>query len=420
MTTWGKTMPSADLQQPALDVEGIRADFPILHQEVHGCRLAFLDNAASSQRPDAVIDAVSNYYRHDHANVHRGVHTLSHRATDAYEGAREKVRSFINAASIREVVFTRGTTEAINLVASSLGQDIREGDEILITHMEHHSNIVPWQLLCERTGATLRVAPINDQGELLLDEMLGLLNERTRLVAVTHVSNALGTVNPVKQIIAAARAGDIPTLLDGAQAVPHAAIDVRDLDCDFYAFSGHKMCGPTGIGVLYGKEAWLERLPPWQGGGEMILSVSFKDTVYNRLPYKFEAGTPNIAGAIGLGAAIDYLQAIGMDSIAAWEHTLLDYLTAQLSQVENIRLIGTAAHKAGVQSFVIDGIHPHDLGTVLDHKGVAIRTGHHCAMPVMELYGVPGTARASLAFYNNRADVDQLIEGLAVAARMFA
>jgi len=403
-----------------LDIERIRADFPILHQEVHGCRLAFLDNAASSQRPQAVIDAVSYYYAHDHANVHRGVHTLSHRATDAYEGAREKVRGFINAASQSEIVFTSGTTAAINLVAASFGQDIRAGDEILISYLEHHSNIVPWQLLCERTGAILRVAPINHAGEIVLEDMLAMLNPATRLVAVAHVSNALGTVNPIEKIIAAAHQQDIPVLIDGAQAAPHAQVDVQQLGCDFYAFSGHKMCGPTGIGVLYGREDWLERLPPWQGGGEMILSVNFEKSVYNRLPYKFEAGTPNIAGAIGLGAAIDYLQGIGMERIAGYEASLLTYLTSRLESVENIQLIGTAAHKAGVQSFIIDGIHPHDLGTVLDHQGVAIRTGHHCAMPVMEFFNIPGTARASIAFYNDRQDVDQLIEGLAVAASMFA
>jgi len=402
-----------------LDVDKIRADFPILHQQVHGCRLAFLDNAASSQRPQVVIDAISHYYEHDHANVHRGVHTLSHRATDAFEDARRKVQTFINAASTNEIVFTRGTTEAINLVAASFGQGLRAGDEILISYMEHHSNIVPWQLLCERTGAVLRVAPISMTGELLVDEMLGLMNEATRLVAVTHVSNALGTINPVAKIIAAAHARDIPVLLDGAQAIAHSAVDVQALNCDFYAFSGHKMCGPTGIGVLYGREALLDRLPPWQGGGEMILRVSFDETIYNRLPYKFEAGTPNIAGAIGLGAAIDYLQAIGMARIAEYESELLRYTTEQLSKVPNIRLIGTAPEKAGVQSFLIDGIHPHDLGTVLDHQGVAIRTGHHCAMPVMDFFGIPGTARASIAFYNNRQDVDQLVAGLKVAIGMF-
>jgi cysteine desulfurase/selenocysteine lyase len=406
-------------QVKQLDVDSIRRDFPVLDQTIHGCRLAFLDNAASAQRPNAVIDAVSHYYRHDHANVHRGVHTLSHRATDAYEGARETIRGFINAAKTAEIVFTSGTTESINLVAASLGQDISAGDEILISHMEHHSNIVPWKLLCERTGAVLKVAPINKQGELLTDQMIALLNEHTRLVALAHVSNALGTVNPIELIIKAAHEQNIPVLIDGAQATSHTVVDVQKLGCEFYAFSGHKMCGPTGIGVLYGREDWLEKLPPWQGGGEMILSVSFSETVYNRLPYKFEAGTPNISGAIGLGAAIDYLQAIGMESIAAYEATLLKYLTEQLSEVPGIRLIGTAEKKAGVQSFVINDIHPHDLGTVLDHKGVAVRTGHHCAMPVMDFFAVPGTVRASLAFYNTHEDIDQLISGLDVAIGMF-
>jgi cysteine desulfurase/selenocysteine lyase len=403
-----------------LDIERIRADFPILHQEIHGCPLAFLDNAASSQRPSQVIDAVDHYYRHDHANVHRGVHTLSHRATDAYEGAREKVRAFLNAAHSHEIVFTRGTTEAINLVAASLGQSITAGDEILITHLEHHSNIVPWQMLCERTGAVLRVAPIDLQGAVLLETMLSMINERTRLVAVAHVSNALGSINPVKDIIEAAHAAGAPVLLDGAQATLHGTVDVRELGCEFYAFSGHKMCGPTGIGALYGREDWLDKLPPWQGGGEMILSVSFDDIVYNKLPYKFEAGTPDIAGAIGLGAAIDYLSDIGLERIAAYESQLLHYLTERLQEIEGLRLIGTAAKKAAVQSFNVDGIHPHDLGTVLDHKGVAIRTGHHCAMPVMEFFGVPGTARASLAFYNTTAEVDQLIDALHVAREILA
>jgi cysteine desulfurase/selenocysteine lyase len=403
-----------------LDIERIRADFPVLHQEIHGCPLAFLDNAASSQRPSQVIDAIDHYYRHDHANVHRGVHTLSHRATDAYEGAREKVRAFLNAAHSHEIIFTRGTTEAINLLAASLGQSITAGDEILITRLEHHSNIVPWQMLCERTGAVLRVAPIDSQGAVLLENMLSMINERTRLVAVAHVSNALGSILPVKDIIKAAHAAGVPVLLDGAQATLHGTVDVRELGCEFYAFSGHKMCGPTGIGALYGREDWLDKLPPWQGGGEMILSVTFDDTVYNKLPYKFEAGTPDIAGAIGLGAAIDYLSDIGLERITAYESHLLHYLTERLQEIEGLRLIGTAAKKAAVQSFNVDGIHPHDLGTVLDHKGVAIRTGHHCAMPVMEFFGVPGTARASLAFYNTTAEVDQLIDALHVAREILA
>jgi cysteine desulfurase/selenocysteine lyase len=403
-----------------LDAERVRADFPVLQQQIHGNPLAYLDNAASSQQPQQVVDAISHYAEHDHANVHRGVHSLSQRATDAFEAARENVRQFINAASISEVIFTRGTTESINLVAASFHEMVKPGDEILITHMEHHSNIVPWQMLCNRTGALLKVAPIDENGELLLGRMLEMLNARTKLVALAHVSNALGTINPVAQIIAAAHERDIPVLIDGAQAAPHASIDMQALDCDFYAFSGHKMCGPTGIGVLYGRERWLEKLPPWQGGGEMILTVDFEKTVYNSLPFKFEAGTPNISGAVGLSAAIDYLQSLGMDAIAGCESELLNYLTEQLSLVNGVRLIGTARKKSSVQSFLLDGVHPHDLGTVLDHKGVAIRTGHHCAMPLMEFYGLPGTARASLAFYNNRRDIDQLIEGLAVAAKMFA
>jgi len=403
-----------------LDVEAIRRDFPILAQQVNGQPLAYLDNAASSQRPLQVLAAIQNYYSHDHANVHRGVHTLSHRATDLYEGARETVRAFINAASVREIIFTRGTTEAINLVAFSFGQRLQAGDEILITAMEHHSNIVPWQLLCERSGAVLRVAPINDAGELLLDDFFELLGPRTKLVAITHVSNALGTVNPVKAIIAAARGRGVPVLLDGAQAIPHQAVDVRDLNCDFYAFSGHKMCGPTGIGVLYGREALLRDLPPFQSGGDMILTVSFKGTTYNDLPYRLEAGTPHIAGAIGLGAAINYLTSLGLANIAAWEAQLLDYATGLLLQLPGLVIVGTARSKASLVSFNIAGIHPHDLGTVLDQRGVAIRAGHHCAMPVMERFGLQGTARASFAFYNTRGEIDQLIEALRLAQRMFA
>ena len=415
-------MTTSKAEQPkTLDftVEKIRKDFPILHQSIHGHPLAFLDNAASSQRPRAVIDAISHYYEHDHANVHRGVHTLSHRATEAYEGAREKIRSFINAASTREIIFTRGTTEAINLVATSFGTLLSDGDEIIISHLEHHSNIVPWQMLCDRTGAVLKVIPINDRGEVIFDEFTALLGPRTRLLALSHVSNALGTVTPVEKFIAAAKERDIPVLLDGAQAVPHQGVDMAALGCDFYAFSGHKMFGPTGIGVLYGREEWLEKLPPYQGGGDMILSVSFSGTTFNELPYKFEAGTPNIAGAIGLGAAVDYLLDIGMDDISQYEARLLDYATNVISAVDGIRLFGTAKKKASVISFNLDDIHPHDLGTVLDHQGVAIRTGHHCAMPVMEYFGIPGTARASMAFYNNEQDIDQLVSGLAQAIKMF-
>lgn len=415
-------MTTSKAEEPAtvdFAVEQFRKDFPILQQSVHGHPLAFLDNAASSQRPGVVIDSIRHYYEHDHANVHRGVHTLSHRATEAYEGAREKIRAFINADSTHEIVFTRGTTEAINLIATSFGSLLGEGDEIIISHLEHHSNIVPWQMLCDRSGAELKVIPMNNRGEILFDEFTALLGPRTRLLAIAHVSNALGTVVPVEKFIAAAKARDIPVLLDGAQAVPHQSVDVTALGCDFYAFSGHKMFGPTGIGVLYGREQWLEKLPPYQGGGDMILSVSFRGTIFNELPYKFEAGTPHIAGAIGLGVAVDYLQDIGMDRINQYEASLLDYATNVISAVDGVRLFGTAEKKAGVISFNLDDIHPHDLGTVLDHQGVAIRTGHHCAMPVMEYFGIAGTARASLAFYNNEQDIDQLVSGLHQAIKMF-
>lgn len=410
----------SDHAPAGFDIDGIRNEFPILQQQINGHPLAYLDSAASAQRPVSVINAMRTYYERDHANVHRGVHTLSHRATDAYEGAREKVRAFINAESIREIIFTRGTTEAINLVASTLGRAFQKGDEIVLSQLEHHSNIVPWQMLAERTGAELKIVPINDRGEILLDDYQKMLGPKTRLVTIAHISNALGTILPVEEIVGAARAREIPVLLDGAQAVPHQPVDVRALDCDFYAFSGHKMCGPTGIGVLYAREALLEQLPPWQGGGDMILQVSFAGTTYNELPYRFEAGTPNIAGAVGLGAAIDYLTRVSMKVVASYEAELLDYATDALLQVPGIKLFGTAAHKASVISFNLDGIHPHDVGTVLDQQGVAIRTGHHCAMPVMEFYGIPGTSRASLAFYNNRQDIDQLVAGLELAARMFA
>jgi len=401
------------------DAARLREDFPILAQEINGHRLAFLDSAASSQKPQSVIDAVSRYYERDNANIHRGVHTLSHRATEAHEHARESVRRFINAGATREIIFTRGTTEAINLIASSLGETMQAGDEIVITHLEHHSNIVPWQLLCERVGTVLRIVPINKRGEIDMAAYEALLGPRTKLVSVAHVSNALGTVLPVDEIIAAAKQRSIPVLLDGAQAIPHQPVDVTALGCDFYAFSGHKMFAPTGIGVLYGREAWLDRLPPYQGGGDMILEVSFDGTTYNELPYKFEAGTPNIAGAIGLGAAIDYLEGVGMANIQAYEAGLLQYTTDAIGSIDGIQLFGTAAHKAGVVSFNVDGIHPHDLGTVLDHQGVAIRTGHHCAMPVMDFFGVAGTARASIAFYNVQDDIDQLVEAIRLAIRMF-
>jgi len=408
-------------EEAGLDVERVRADFPILHQSINGHPLAYLDNAASSQRPWQVIDAVAAYYRTDHANVHRGVHTLSQRATDAFEDARSKLRVFVNAASDREIIWTRGTTEAINLVAQAwarprLGPD----DEILVSRMEHHANIVPWQMVCEQTGARLVVAPIDETGEICLDQFEQLLGPKTRLVAVGHVSNALGTVNPVREMIGLAKAAGVPVLLDGAQAVPHMQVDVRDLDCDFYAFSGHKMCGPTGIGVLYGREAILADMPPWQGGGDMILAVSFEGTVYNDLPWKFEAGTPNIAGAVGLGAAVDYLRGIGMDTIAAREARLLEHATGVLSEVPGLRIIGTAKDKAAVVSFVLEGIHPHDIGTIVDAEGIAIRTGHHCAMPVMEFFGVPATARASFSFYNTEDEIERLAAALYKVREMFA
>jgi cysteine desulfurase/selenocysteine lyase len=414
---------AADQRLPHLrsDFAVLRADFPALHQLVHGKPLAYLDNAASSQAPNAVHEAVALQHRMNHSNVHRGVHLLSERSTAAFEGAREKVRRFINAASTEEVVFTRGTTDSINLVAASLGrQRLKAGDEVLITWMEHHSNIVPWQLICEQTGAKLRVAPIHDDGGLDVPAFEALLGPRTRIVAFTHVSNALGTVNPVTALAAAAHRAGAAVLVDGAQAVPHMRVDVQALDCDFYAFSGHKMFGPTGIGVLYGKRALLSAMPPYQGGGDMILTVSFERSTYNALPYKFEAGTPNITGVVGLGAAVDYLECIDFAAAAAHEHALLDYATRRLlDEIPGARVIGTATPKTGVLSFVVDGVHPHDLGTIVDHEGVAIRTGHHCAMPIMERYGIPATARASFAFYNNRADVDRLIVGLHRGVEIF-
>jgi cysteine desulfurase/selenocysteine lyase len=405
------------LSAPApLDVAAIRRDFPVLSTSVHGKPLCYLDNAASSQRPQCVIDAVSNYYETTHANVHRGVHLLSQQATDLFEGAREKLRLFVNARSTREVIFVRGATEAINLVAQSYARPrLQKGDEILISWLEHHANIVPWQMVCEQTGAQLRVIPMTRAGEVDFAAFKELLTDRTRLLALTHVSNALGTIVPVQQFIAEARKRGVPVLLDGAQAAPHLAVDVQALDCDFYCFSGHKMCGPTGIGVLYGRESLLAAMPPWQGGGDMILAVSFERTIYNDLPYKFEAGTPHIAGAIGLGAAVDYLQGIGLDRIADLEHDLLEYANARLAAVPGLEIVGTAPRKAAVVSFTMQGIHPHDLGTILDSEGVAIRTGHHCAMPVMEFYGVPATARASFAFYNTRAEIDSLVDALALA-----
>ena len=406
---------------PQFDVHKVREDFPILKQLAYGKPLVYLDNAATSQKPRVVIDALMRYYTADNSNIHRGVHLLSERATHQYEETREKVRQFINAAEKREIIFVRGTTEAINLVAHSYGRaNVNAGDEILITALEHHSNIVPWQILCSEKGARLRVVPISDEGEVSLDEFAGLINERTKFVSIAHVSNALGTINPVREMIDLAHRTNIPVMIDGAQAAPHTLIDVQELDCDFYAFSGHKVYGPTGIGVLYGKAGVLNAMPPYQGGGDMIASVSFDKTTYNSLPYKFEAGTPNIAGTIGLGAAIDYVSEIGLDSIAAYEHELLQYGTDALSKVPGLRLIGTAKKKAGVLSFVLEGVHPHDIGTILDREGVAIRTGHHCAMPVMERFGVPATARASLALYNTREEIDVLVSGIHKVKEMFA
>lgn len=403
----------------APDFTRLRADFPILARSVHDRPLVYLDNAATSQKPQSVIDCEAHYYRALNANVHRGVHRLSQEATDAYEGARDIVQRFLNAARREEIVFVRGTTEAINLVANSYGSRFVAGDEIVITHMEHHSNIVPWQLACERSGAVLRVAPVDDHGELELDAFERLLGPRTRLVALTHVSNALGTINPVHELVARAHAHGAAVLLDGAQAVPHLRPDVQALDCDFYAFSGHKLYGPTGIGVLYGKAARLESMPPWQGGGDMIRTVSFEGSTWADAPQRFEAGTPNIAGAIGLAAAIDYVQGIGLERVAAHERALLAYATEVTGAIPGVRIVGTARHKTGILSFLVDGIHPHDLGTILDSEGVAIRAGHHCAMPLMTRFGIPGTARASLAIYNDTADIDALVTAIHKAQEMF-
>jgi cysteine desulfurase/selenocysteine lyase len=405
----------------ALDVEKIRCDFPILKQKVYGKPLVYLDNAATSQKPQSVIDALVHFYTDDCSNIHRGVHILSQRATKAYEDTRTKVKRFINAADEKEIIFVRGATEGINLVAQSYARPLlAPGDEILISAMEHHSNIVPWQIICEEKGARLRVIPMNQRGELKLDEYEAQLGPRTRLVAITHVSNALGTVNPILRIIELAHQRNIPVLVDGAQAVPHMKADVGQLDCDFYAFSGHKMYGPTGIGVLYGKAHLLEAMPPYQGGGDMIGSVTFEKTIYNRLPYKFEAGTPSIAAGIALGAAIDYLEELGMDRIAAYEHDLLQYATEAFSHLAKVRLIGTAKEKASVLSFVVEGVHPHDVGTILDQEGIAIRTGHHCAQPVMDFFNLPATARASLAFYNTREEIDALVAGIRKVIEVFS
>ncbi len=408
------------LAPPAFDVAAVRRDFPLLSPEVHGRPFVYLDSANTTQKPEVVIRASDRFYRETNANIHRSTYRLSEAATAAYEGAREKVRRFLNARSSREIVFTRGTTEAINLLATSFGQAfVKAGDEILITGMEHHSNIVPWQLLCERTGARLRVLPIDDRGDLVLEELDGLLTDRTKLLGVVHVSNALGTVNPVKDVIARAHAKGVPVLVDAAQSAPHLGVDVRDLDCDFLAFSGHKVYGPTGIGALYGRESFLAKMPPYQGGGDMIASVTFEKSSWAELPYKFEAGTGNLAGAVALGAALDYVTELGLQRIAAHEHDLVTYATERLTEVPGLRIIGNAREKASVVSFVLEDVHPHDVGTILDQEGVCIRTGHHCAQPVMERYDVPATARASFGLYNTREEVDALESGLRKVLEVF-
>ena len=423
MGTATSTLVGTTVAEPAghlLDVEKVRGDFPILTRQVHGKPLVYLDTAASAQRPLAVIEATDRFYRLHNANVHRGVHQLGQEATDLYEAARRGLARFINAPSEREVIFTRGTTESINLVAQSfLRPRVGPGDEILITHMEHHSNIVPWQILCEQTGASLKVVPINQRGELELDALENMLSEKVKLLGVVHISNALGTVNPIEEVVRMAKRYDIPVLIDGAQAMPHRQVDVQALNCDFYCLSGHKMYGPTGIGALWAREEILEDMPPWQGGGEMITKVTFEETTYNELPAKFEAGTPNIAGAVGLGAAVEYLSGLGMGAISAHESRVLEAATGKLSAIEGLRIIGTASHKAGVISFILGDIHPHDLGTVIDHYGVALRTGHHCAMPVMQFFNVPATARVSFGLYNTLEEVDILIDALEQSRKMF-
>jgi cysteine desulfurase/selenocysteine lyase len=417
----GTANKEARVSGKSFNIDLIRADFPILSQSVHGKPLVYLDNAATTQKPQVVIDTLNKYYSAENSNIHRGVYYLSEVATEGYETARKKVQQFINAESPNEIVFVRGATEAINLVASSFGKaHVQPGDEIIISHMEHHSNIVPWQILCEETGAKLRIIPINDDGELIFEEYGKLLNEKTKLVSVVYVSNSLGTVNPVNKIIELAHQQNIPVLLDAAQAIQHLEIDVQELDCDFLVYSGHKIYGPTGIGVLYAKEAILERMPPYHGGGDMISSVTFEKTLYKKAPHKFEAGTPNIAGAIGLGAALDYLQNIGFEKIIPHETDLVNYAAEALSTVEELKLIGTARNKASVVSFVIDGIHPHDIGTILDREGIAVRTGHHCTQPVMERFGVPATSRASFALYNTRDEVDSLVSGVKKVITLFA
>lgn len=396
-----------------IDFSKIREDFPVLKQTVKGNPLVYLDSAASSQMPQPVIDRINRYHSGEHANVHRGIHALSQKATDEFESTREKVQKLINAEHLHEVIYTTGATDSINLVANSFGRTFfKEGDEILISEIEHHANIVPWQLIAQQTGTKIKVLPVDDDGELIWEEFKKALGEKTAIVAITHVSNALGTVNPVKEIVAEAHSYDIPVLLDGAQATPHSVVDMQDIDCDFYAFSAHKMCGPTGFGILYGKEKYLEQMPPYRGGGEMIDKVTFEETTWNRLPYKFEAGTPPIAAGTGYGAAIDYLNDIGMEQIARREQDLLEYATGQLLEVEGLRIVGTARNKAAVISFVFDDIHAHDVGAILDQQGIAVRTGHHCAQPTMRRFGVPATARASISFYNNEEDIDRLVEGL--------
>jgi cysteine desulfurase/selenocysteine lyase len=407
--------------RPRFDAEAVRREFPILRQRVHGRPLVFLDSAASAQKPRRVLDAMTAFYERDYANIHRGVYELSERATAAFESVRERARAFLGAADAREVVFVRGTTEAINLVAASFGRArVREGDEVLVTHMEHHSNIVPWQMLCEERGARLRVAPVDDRGDLRLEELEDLLGPRTRILAVAHVSNALGTVNPVREIVRMAHARGIPVLVDGAQAAPHLRIDVRGLGCDFYAFSGHKVFGPSGVGVLWGRRELLEAMPPWQGGGEMILSVGFEKTLFKAAPHKFEAGTPDIAGVVGLGAALEWLSSFDPQALAAHERELLERATRALAKIPGLRLVGEPRERAGVVSFVLEGVHPHDAGTILDYEGIAVRTGHHCAQPLMERFGVPATIRASFALYNTREDVDALVAGVARVREVFA
>jgi cysteine desulfurase / selenocysteine lyase len=412
-------LPTVDALAP-FDVAAVRREFPVLARMVRGKPLAYLDNGASAQRPNSVIAAVDDYERHHHANIHRGVHTLSQEATALYEGARDRLAHFINARSRNEIIFVRGTTEAINLVTQSYARPLlKAGDEVLITHLEHHANIVPWQMVCEQTGATLVVAPMDAKGEVHLDAVVALMSPRTKIFACAHVSNALGTVLPVKRLVAAAKARGITTLIDGAQAISHMTVDVQDLGCDFYAFSSHKMYGPTGVGVLYGREQLLDRMPPWQGGGEMILAVTFAKTTYNALPNKFEAGTPNISGGIGLGAAVDFLAGLDLPAARAHEHALLLHATAALSKIPGLRIVGTAADKASLVSFVVDGVHPHDLGTVLDEDGIAVRTGHHCAMPVMDFFKLPATARASFSLYNTFDEIDRLAAGIARARKIF-